>query len=70
MPAPTPQRSPSMIEDRGLRGARVPERVIDGENGVIRSEGAGRSADFPSEREWHDLRIAPGVTTERDPDCR
>jgi hypothetical protein len=26
-----------MIEDRGLRGARVPERVIDGENGVVTS---------------------------------
>jgi hypothetical protein len=34
-PAPYAAAQPSMIEDRGLRGARVPEHVIDGENGVV-----------------------------------
>jgi hypothetical protein len=34
-PAPHAAAQPSMIEDRGLRGARVPEHVIDGENGVV-----------------------------------
>ena len=31
-PGPGDAAQPSMIEDRGLRGARVLERVIDGEN--------------------------------------
>ena len=40
---PPPRRraaaQPSMIEDRGVRSARVPERDINGENGVVCSEG-------------------------------
>jgi hypothetical protein len=35
VPAPHAAAQPSMIEDRPQGGARVLERVIDGENGVI-----------------------------------
>jgi hypothetical protein len=51
-PAPHAAAQPSMIEDRGLRGARVPEHVIDGENGVVpcRAPQARLFSQFPATR--------------------
>ena len=65
--ARAPRRSAAVNDRRPRpRGARVPERVIDGENGVVPSKGTASPPllsyllHFSQRLECRDFRLVPG----------
>ena len=48
---------PSMVDERGLRGARVLERVVDGENGVVTSKAAASPPSLSQSRRSQSPRL-------------